>query len=305
LFPIKIEGTRIQIEEALLSENEITYKKRNDWQEVNNYVKALNFAINELKNLPLSNRLLKETHKLLLQSVRGEHKCPGEFRTSQNWIGGATLNDAIFIPPGHDEVPELMSDLEKFLHNQSIKVPDLIRIAIAHYQFETIHPFLDGNGRIGRLLITLYLISKNILEKPLLYLSDFFEKNKGFYYDNLTYVRTKNDLKQWLRFFLVAVIETAEQAMINLKKIVDLKHFIEENKLPNLGKRLVSGKILFNALFSKPIVYIKDIGKITGLSPKAANDLAAWFETNAVLKETTGLQRNRIFIFDEYIKLFK
>jgi len=301
----RIEGTRTNIEEALFSENEITFENRNDWVEVNNYVKAMNYAIDELRNLPLSNRLLKETHKLLLQSVRGEHRCPGEFRNSQNWIGGATLKDAVFIPPAHDEVPELMSDLEKFLHNQDIKVPDLIRIAIAHYQFETIHPFLDGNGRIGRLLITLYLVSKQILEKPLLYLSEFFEKNKGLYYDNLTFTRTKNDLRQWLKFFLVAVIETAEQAMVNLKKIVDLKHSIEDNKLPNLGKRLVSGKTLFNALFSKPVVYIKDITTITGLSLKAANDLAAWFEANGILKETTGLQRNRIFTFDEYIRLFE
>ena len=300
----RIEGTKTQIEEALFFENEISPENRDDWREVNNYVEAMNFSIRELKKLPLSNRLLKGSHKILLQSVRGENKNPGEFRKSQNWIGGATLKDAVFIPPAHNEVPELMSDLEKFLHNHEIKVPDLVRIAIAHYQFETIHPFLDGNGRIGRLLITLYLVSKNILAEPLLYLSDFFEKNKGLYYDNLTFVREKNDLKQWVKFFLVAVIETSEKAVNTLQKIVDLKHLIENEKLLKLGKRLASGKLLLNALFSKPLVYTKDVQKITDLSPKASNDLRSWVEKNKILKEATGLQRNRIFLFEEYIKLF-
>ncbi|MCK4796757.1 MAG: Fic family protein [Spirochaetes bacterium] len=300
----RIEGTKTQIEEALFFENEISPENRDDWREVNNYVEAMNFSIRELKKLPLSNRLLKGSHKILLQSVRGENKNPGEFRKSQNWIGGATLKDAVFIPPAHNEVPELMSDLEKFLHNHEIKVPDLVRIAIAHYQFETIHPFLDGNGRIGRLLITLYLVSKNILAEPLLYLSDFFEKNKGLYYDNLTFVREKNDLKQWVKFFFVAVIETSEKAVNTLQKIVDLKHLIENEKLLKLGKRLASGKLLLNALFSKPLVYTKDVQKITDLSPKASNDLISWFEENKILKEATGLQRNRIFLFEEYIKLF-
>ncbi len=300
----RIEGTRTQIEEALYSEKEINPEKKDDWREVNNYVEAMNSAIIELKNIPLSVRLLKEIHKILMRSVRGGNKNPGEFRRSQNWIGGATLKDAVFIPPLHSEVPELMSDLEKFIHNLEIKVPDLVRIAIAHYQFETIHPFLDGNGRIGRLLITLYLVSKNILEKPLLYLSEFFEKNKSLYYDNLTFVWQKNDLKQWIKFFLVAVLETSEKAVNTLKKIVDLKHLIENEKLPKLGKRLTSGKLLLNSLFSKPLIYIKDVKEITGLSPKTCNDLVSWFEENKILKETTGHQRNRIFLFEEYIKLF-
>ena len=301
----RIEGTRTNIEEALVEKKEITPERRDDWQEVNNYVKALNLAIEELAALPLSNRLIRNTHKVLLSSVRGEAKTPGEFRTSQNWIGGASINDAVFIPPSHNELPELMSDLEFFLHNDTIKVPHLIRIAIAHYQFETIHPFLDGNGRIGRLLITLYLVSAGVLEKPLLYLSDFFEKNKSLYYDNLTLVRTKNDLGQWLKYFLVGVIETAEKAVSTLKKIVDLKADIEQNRIQSFGKRGRHGQLLLASLFSKPILNVKDIQEITGLSPKAAYDLVEAFLESGILKETTGYQRNRVFIFEEYVRMFR
>ena len=301
----RIEGTRTNIEEALVEEKEIIPEKRDDWQEVNNYVKALNLAIEELAALPLSNRLIRNAHKVLLSSVRGETKTPGEFRTSQNWIGGAAINDAVFIPPSHIEIPELMSDLELFLHNETIRVPHLIRIAIAHYQFETIHPFLDGNGRIGRLLITLYLVSAGVLEKPLLYLSDFFEKNKSLYYDNLTLVRTRNDLGQWLKYFLVGVIETAEKSVSTLEKIVDIKVHIEQNRIQSLGKRAKQGQLLLNNLFSKPIINVKDIQEITGLSSKAAYDLVKAFVETGILKETRGYQRNRVFIFEEYVKMFK
>lgn len=182
----RIEGTQTSMEEALQDASHIDPEKRDDWQEVHNYIEAMNYAILQLDKLPLSNRLLKQTHKKLLQGVRGKHKLPGEFRTSQNWIGGASLKDASFIPPAQDEVPELMGDLEKFLHNDELPVPHLIRIGIAHYQFETIHPFLDGNGRLGRLLITLYLVNNNIINKPALYLSDFFERNRQHYCITIT-----------------------------------------------------------------------------------------------------------------------
>ena len=301
----RIEGTQTNIEEAIIEEREINPEKRDDWREVNNYVTAMNTAIEELKTLPLSNRLIRNTHKILLSSGRGEHKSPGEFRKSQNWIGGASLADALFIPPAHTELPELLADLESFLHNTDIKIPHFIRIAIAHYQFETIHPFLDGNGRIGRLLITLYLVSAGVLEKPLLYLSEFFEKNKTLYYDNLELVRTKNDIGQWLKFFLTGVIQTAENGVSTLHKITDLKATIEREKILTMGKRAKQGLVLLHALFSKPVVTTKDVQNITGLSPKAANDLVQAFLTAGILKETTGYQRNRVFSFEDYLRLFR
>ena len=197
-----------------------------------------------------------------------------------------------------------MSDLELFLHNTDIKIPHLIRIAIAHYQFETIHPFLDGNGRIGRLLITLYLVSSGILEKPLLYLSDFFEKNKTHYYDNLTFVRTKNDLGQWIKFFLTGIIQTSENAISTLKKIIDLKASLESEKILGLGKRTKQASTFLHALFSKPAVTVKDVQTMTNLSPKAANDLVQTFIILGILREMTGYQRNRVFVFDEYVEMF-
>lgn len=300
----RIEGTRTNIEEALNEQENLDPEKRDDWQEVHNYVKAMNNAIQELENLPLSNRLIKNTHKILLSTGRGEHKSPGEFRISQNWIGGTSLSDAVFIPPAHEELPELLSDLELFLNNTNINIPHLIRIAIVHYQFETIHPFLDGNGRIGRLLISLYLVHSKVLQKPLLYLSDFFEKNKTLYYDNLTFVRTKNDMSQWIKYFLEGVSQTAENSAQTLKKIIDLKTDLEKNKLLSLGKRTKTANEFLSFLFHSPVITSTALQKEMKITAKTANSLIDAFIGLNILKERTGYSRNRIFVFDKYVKLF-
>lgn len=300
----RIEGTKTSVDEALLSVNDIDPEKRDDWQEVQNYILALNHSISQLKKLPISTRLLKEAHKILLSGVRGEAKQPGEYRTSQNWIGGATLKDAVFIPPHHSEVSDLMNDLENFIHNDSIEVPHLIRIAIAHYQFETIHPFLDGNGRLGRLLITLYLVAVGLLDRPTLYLSDFFEKNKPLYYDNLTFVRTSDKLAQWIKFFLVAVIETADKGIQVFKEILRLKDEIEGKKLLSMGSRIQNGKILISHLYKKPIINVKEVEEILDLTTKPANRIVQDFVDLGILKEVTGYKRNRLFLFKEYYQLF-
>jgi len=299
----RIEGTQTQMGEAVRPKNLISPEKRDDWQEVHNYIKAMNTSIKELARLPLSNRLLKTTHQILMSGVRGEHKEPGEFRRSQNWIGGASLKDAVFIPPTHEELPELASDLEKFWHNESIDVPHLIRIAISHYQFETIHPFLDGNGRVGRLLITLYLVSKGLLHKPSLYLSDHFEKHKSAYYDSLMLVRTSNDLGHWLRFFLVAVLETAKKGKKTFQAILSLKDEVE-HKLLSLGRKANRAHKLLTLLYRQPFVTVNTVAAHLDSTHQAANALIRDFERLGILKETTGFQRNRLFHFHKYFKLF-
>ncbi len=301
----RIEGTQTHIDEALLDESEIVPERRNDWKEVNNYIRALHYAIQELENLPISSRLLRKTHKILMEGVRGEHKLPGEYRTSQNWIGGNSLDDAFFIPPHHTYVNELMNDLEKFLHNNDdVQLPDLIKIGIAHYQFETIHPFLDGNGRIGRLLITLFLIDKKILNRPLLYLSAYFEKNKTLYYDNLTFVRTKNDMLHWLKYFLVGIAETSEKATQTLSEVLELKNQLEQDISNNFGKKANNAHILLQELFRKPVINVNQVKNLTKTTYKTANELVATFVNAGILKEMTGQQRNRTFIFEKYLKLF-
>ena len=300
----RIEGTKTIMEEALIRQEDIIPEKRDDWAEVQNYIKAINTSIAALDKLPISNRLLRNTHKTLLTGVRGKHKVPGEFRKSQNWIG-ATLKDAIFIPPHHSEIPELMSDLEKFINDYEYPIPHLIKIAIAHYQFETIHPFLDGNGRLGRLLITLYLVSNNVLRKPSLYLSDFFEKNKTYYYDNLMTARVHSNLIQWIKFFLVGVIETSKESIQVFKNIIGLKNNIELEKLPKLGSKIENGHLLLKHLFQVPITDSKFVSSYLQISPSTANRLINQFIELQILTELTGYKRNRKYIFKEYFNIFQ
>ena len=299
----RIEGTQTGIDEALMSEEQIQPEKRDDWREVRNYIDAVNMAMAELEHLPLSNRLLKQTHEILMRGVRGEHKQPGEFRTSQNWIGGSGLTDAVFIPPHPEGVPELMSDLEKFWHNETITVPHLIRVAISHYQFETIHPFSDGNGRIGRLLIPLYLVSHGLLAKPSLYLSDFFERHRASYYDALMRVRVSNDLIHWIRFFLNGMAETATKGREVFRQILALRTETEHTVL-KLGKRVVNARQVLNLLYRKPIISAADLEQALSVSTPTANVLIRDFERLQILKEITGQQRGRVYVFERYLQLF-
>jgi Fic family protein len=299
----KIEGTLTGIDEAVMTEEQIAPEKRDDWREVRNYIDAMNTAIAELQTLPLSNRLLKQTHGILMRGVRGEHKQPGEFRNSQNWIGGSNLSDAVFIPPHQSEVVELMGDLEKFWHNEEIIVPDLIRAAISHYQFETVHPFCDGNGRIGRLLIPLYLISKGLLKTPSLYLSDFFERNRTAYIDALMRVREANDLIHWVKFFLNGIHVTAEKGQSTFQKILALRTVVEQ-EIHGLGKRAPSARLALSLLYHKPIITVAELEQATQLSKPTANALVRDFQRLNILKEISGAQRYRVFVFERYLNLF-
>lgn len=299
----RIEGTQTNIEEALLKAEALEPERRADWQEVQNYIEAINFAIDELARLPLSNRLLRATHAILLQGVRGQHKMPGEFRTSQNWIG-PSLQAATFVPPAQQEVPELMGDLESFLNNDDIQVPDLVRIAIAHYQFETIHPFLDGNGRLGRLLITLFLVSNRLLARPTLYLSDFFEQNRLRYFDLLTAVRTQNRLQEWVGFFLTGIVETSRKGIATFQQVLRLKEEVESQVL-GLGKRGPLARQLLRHLYRQPLVTANEVAEALHVSGPTANALIQELVRLGVLHELTGYKRNRIFSFSEYVRLFK
>lgn len=300
----RIEGTRTNVEEALLDKEDVDPEKREDWEEVHNYILAINAAIAQLEQLPLSNRLLRDTHKTLMQGVRGATKQPGEFRISQNW-SGVSLKNAIFVPPHYTEIAALMSDLEKFIHDQNLPVAHLIRIAIAHYQFETIHPFLDGNGRLGRLMISLYLANFDLLVKPALYLSDYFERNKTQYIDHLMAVRESNSLKPWLIFFLNGVHETAQNSIQVFKDILALKERLEREVLPYFSsRRQNNAQTLMRTLYQTPLVDIKDVTELLGVRTNTASALITDFVKHGILHELTGDQRNRVFLFREYVSIF-
>jgi Fic family protein len=301
----RIEGTQTNIEDAFKDVADLLPEERDDWSEVQNYIRAISFAIDRLERLPLSNRLLKETHAILLEGVRGETKRPGEFRISQNWIG-VSLKNAAFVPPHHDHVPELMSDLEKFLHSESVIVPPLIKIAIAHYQFETVHPFLDGNGRLGRLMISLFLASEKLLVKPALYLSDYFERNKTAYIDHLMAVRQGNHMRDWLIFFLHGVEETARSSADVFHAILAIKERVEREVLPRFShRRQENAQRLMRHLYAQPVTDVKMVTKLLSTTPNTAASLINDLVEYGVLSEMTGQRRNRLFLFHDYIALFR
>lgn len=300
----RIEGTQTGIEEVLLPKEEINPERRDDWQEVKNYINAINWSVNELKQLPVSVRLLKETHKVLLSGVRGKHKLPGEIRSSQNWIGGSSIRTAHFIPPHHESIMNLLSDWEKFWHNSTINIPVLIKIAIMHYQFETIHPFLDGNGRLGRLFITLQLIERKFLDKPILYISNYFDEFRQSYYESLDGVRSNNNLEQWIKFFLEGVIQTTTSGKQKFKNIIALRRQYEQ-KTDTLGSKVPNARKLILYLFSQPVVTVKEVSKVLDINFNTANNLVNDFVMLNILEEKTSFSRNRLFEMKDYIRLFK
>jgi Fic family protein len=295
----QIEGTQASLIDVL--DYEATGEMIKDVDEIVNCVRAMNKGLERLKELPLSLRLIKEIHEELLQGVRGEHRSPGEFRRTQNWVGpqGSTIHDALFIPPPPQEVLRLMGDLETFMHKKT-QLPYLIKNALIHAQFETIHPFLDGNGRIGRLLITFLLVHDEILHKPLLYLSYHFKKNRTEYYDQLSNVRSNGDWEGWITFFLKGVFEVSQQATETGRKIIQLQER-DRGKLSNN----TNGLKLLDYLFVLPYVTIHDICKVTGISASTAGRLVKELINYGILRETTGYSRNRKFIYDDYYNLLK
>lgn len=300
----KIEGTQTAIGEAFLNKEEVAAEKRADWEEVQNYIMAMNGAVADLERFPISSRLIKKTHKTLLRGVRGQHRLPGQYRSSQNWIGGASINDAVFVPPVHNTVQDLMSDLEKFVNDPHNPLPDLLKVALIHYQFETIHPFSDGNGRVGRLLITLYLVSKGILKQPILYLSDFLQRNRILYYDNLTRVREHNDLSQWFKFFLTGVIQTAASGVATFDGILQLQEKVDEKLKTLTSSRSHDAREVISYLYANLVVDAAKVRQIVKKSKVSAYKVIADLERLKIIKETTGLRRGRRYIFKDYLQLF-
>lgn len=299
----QIEGTQATFVDVLKAEAKIEDSEiHKDVDEILNYISTLNFGIDKTQQLPLSLRLIKLMHKGLLKGVRGESKSPGDFRESQNWVGGASIQTATYVPPPHYLVQDLMGNIEEYLHDKT-PVPVLIKTGIVHAQFETIHPFLDGNGRMGRLLITYYLCEQGVLREPLLYLSDFFKRNKTLYYDKLTDFREKDDIEGWLKFFLEGVIETSQNAVETARRIITLRE-ASHARISSMGKSSEKALILLNRLFRVPLVRIRDVENITGLKNPNAIALVSKFVEKGLLREITGKQRHRVYAFQEYIDIF-
>ncbi|KPK96097.1 cell filamentation protein Fic [bacterium SM23_31] len=304
LLSSQIEGTQASLEGIL--EFDANLKPKEDIREIKeviNYINALDYGKKRLEKLPMSLRLIKEIHKILIKGTRGEHKKPGEFRTSQNWVGppGASINEADYIPPPPNMVISAMGELEKFLHSKDI-IPPLVKIALIHAQFETIHPFLDGNGRIGRLLITFYLMWKGILSKPLLYLSYYFKKNKALYYDMLMKVRNDGAWEKWITFFLQGICETSKEAVVTARDIIVLREEYKEKIFKHSISSIYAIRLL-DLVFDMPLVNIKIVAQRLSVSNVTAIKLVNKFETLGILQETTGGKWNKEYINKEYLEI--
>ncbi|MCK4547868.1 MAG: Fic family protein [Candidatus Eisenbacteria sp.] len=302
----QIEGTQSSLTDLLEAEAKILSPRRPaDVGEVINYVGAMNYGLERLKDLPVSMRLVREIHEKLLAGVRGKDRQPGEFRRSQNWIGpgDCTLAEASFVPPPPAEVPQALSDLEKFVYAED-PMPPLVKIGLVHTQFETIHPFLDGNGRVGRLLITFLLCERGILSKPVLYISHYFKRYRDRYYALLQGIRDTGDWESWLKFFLTAVAEVSREASDTARRIVDLRERDRLAVTESFGRAAGNGHKVIERLYSRPLVSVTEIAEITGVSFPAASRLTSRFVQQGILSEVTGRTRNRRFRYSDYIALF-
>jgi Fic family protein len=303
----QIEGTQSSLQDVLAAEAKVLdFERPRDVDEVFNYIAAMNHGLDRLASLPVSLRLIREIHERLLQGVRGHHATPGELRASQNWIGpgGCTINEATFVPPPPHEVPQLLSDLEKFLHADT-DLPLLIKIGLAHAQFETIHPFLDGNGRVGRLLITFLLCEKLALLRPVLYLSWYFKRHRQDYYDHLQAIRDRGDWEGWLAFFLRGVEEVSGQATETARRLLSLRETHRERITQSLGRAAGNGHRILEHLYQRPIVSVNEVQQLIGTTYPAANDLVGRLENEGILEEITGQARNRRFMYRQYLDLFR
>ena len=301
----QIEGTQASLDDVLEFEaGAAAADLPGDVAEAVNYVAAMNYGLERIKELPLSLRLMKEIHKRLLEGARGGEKEPGEFRRSQNWVGpmGTSLTQAMYVPPSVDDMNRAMGDLESFLHDRR-PLPPLIKCGLVHSQFETIHPFLDGNGRMGRLLITFLLCQQGILERPLLYLSYFFKRNRIEYYDRLQAVRDTGDWEGWLKFFLRGVIEVSSESAVTVRDILALRGIHTELVQTNL--RTANSLRLLDRLYDRPVTSVSDVAEHLGVTFNAANTLVGKFCDLGLLKETTGGARRRRFAYDPYISLLR
>ncbi len=303
LMSSQIEGTQATLEDVL--DPMIEGNTNRNVADVVNYIKATEFAIKRLKELPLCNRLIKETHAVLMEGVRGQEKSPGEFRYSQNWIGGqgSTLRNARYIPPSPDDMTEAMSDLEKYI-NADDKMDALIRAALIHYQFETIHPFLDGNGRVGRLLITLFLMEKKVLTTPALYISYFLKKNRVEYYDRMTEVRSKGNYEQWVKFFLQALMESAEDATSTIDELTAL-HNKNAAVITGMGRAAKNATMVFDYLEKNPIIEIGKTAEALGITFNTASGAVKRLANAGILKQTTNASRNRTFAYEDYLAILR
>ena len=303
LLSSQIEGTQATLEDVL---DPLIEKNANqNVADVINYIRATEYAMNRLNTLPLCNRLIKETHAVLMEGVRGQEKSPGEFRTSQNWIGaaGSTLKTARYIPPRPEDMMEAMSDLEKYIHAED-PLDVLIQAALIHYQFETIHPFLDGNGRVGRLLITLFLMERGALQTPALYISFYLKKNRIEYYDRMSEVRSKGNYEQWVKFFLRAVQSSAEDALETIRELASL-HDRSMAVIDGMGRAAKTGKALFAYLEQNPIIDIRKTAEALGLSFSTVSGAVKRLEEKGILIQTNNASRNRVFAYQEYLDILR